>query len=293
MGPFELMDLVGIDVGFEVSKSFYAQSFGEPRWRPSMLAARKVGVGRPRPQDRARLVRVPRGRRAPPARPRPAGAAGGDGARRDRAAGPRWPTSCATPPRRRAGGSPTRRRDGEVPALVVDCGGHERGATPPLQGGPQVDPVRRGAARRARPGGQRRRLLRRRPARRARRAHAQPDAPRTRPRARRRRSSPRSAATSSGSATRPASCSAGSSRQLVNEACFALGEGVGSPEDIDAGMVLGLNHPRGPLEWGDAIGPASVLGVLAGPLRGVPRGALPPRARAAARGPHAGPPLRS
>jgi 3-hydroxybutyryl-CoA dehydrogenase len=28
--------------------------------------------------------------------------------------------------------------------------------------------------------------------------------------------------------------------------------------------VLGLNHPRGPLEWGDAIGPASVLGVLAG-----------------------------
>jgi 3-hydroxybutyryl-CoA dehydrogenase len=29
-------------------------------------------------------------------------------------------------------------------------------------------------------------------------------------------------------------------------------------------MVLGLNHPRGPLEWGDAIGPAAVLGVLAG-----------------------------
>src|SRR5215218_9494772 len=45
MGPFELMDLVGIDVGFEVSKSFYAQSFGEPRWRPSMLAARKVAAG--------------------------------------------------------------------------------------------------------------------------------------------------------------------------------------------------------------------------------------------------------
>jgi 3-hydroxybutyryl-CoA dehydrogenase len=50
--------------------------------------------------------------------------------------------------------------------------------------------------------------------------------------------------------------------QLVNEACFALGEGVGSPEDIDAGMVLGLNHPRGPLEWGDAIGPGQVLAAL-------------------------------
>ena len=52
--------------------------------------------------------------------------------------------------------------------------------------------------------------------------------------------------------------------QLVNEACFALGEGVGAAADIDAGMVLGLNHPRGPLEWGDAIGAPSVLGVLAG-----------------------------
>ena len=72
--------------------------------------------------------------------------------------------------------------------------------------------------------------------------------------------------------------------QLVNEAAFALGEGVGAPEDIDAGMVLGLNHPRGPLEWADAIGLDHVLGVLDGLQRRVPRGALPPRAGAAARG---------
>jgi len=52
--------------------------------------------------------------------------------------------------------------------------------------------------------------------------------------------------------------------QLVNEACFAAGEGVGTRADIDAGMRLGLNHPRGPLEWGDEIGPGVVLGVLAG-----------------------------
>ncbi len=45
MGPFELMDLVGVDVGFEISKSFYAQSFGEPRWRPSPIAARYVAAG--------------------------------------------------------------------------------------------------------------------------------------------------------------------------------------------------------------------------------------------------------
>jgi len=50
--------------------------------------------------------------------------------------------------------------------------------------------------------------------------------------------------------------------QLVNEAAFAVGEGVGAPADVDAGMVLGLNHPRGPLEWGDEIGPTEVLVLL-------------------------------
>ncbi len=45
MGPFELMDLVGVDTGFEVSKSFFEQSFGEPRWRPSPIAARYVAAG--------------------------------------------------------------------------------------------------------------------------------------------------------------------------------------------------------------------------------------------------------
>src|SRR2546421_7922440 len=45
MGPFELMDLVGVDTGFEVSKSFFQQSFGEPRWRPSPITARYVAAG--------------------------------------------------------------------------------------------------------------------------------------------------------------------------------------------------------------------------------------------------------
>jgi 3-hydroxybutyryl-CoA dehydrogenase len=50
--------------------------------------------------------------------------------------------------------------------------------------------------------------------------------------------------------------------QLVNECAFARGEGVGSAADIDSGMVLGLNHPRGPLAWGDALGLDHVLAVL-------------------------------
>jgi 3-hydroxybutyryl-CoA dehydrogenase len=52
--------------------------------------------------------------------------------------------------------------------------------------------------------------------------------------------------------------------QLVNEAWFAVGEGVGSEDDVDTGMVLGLSHPRGPVAWGEAIGLEHVMAVLDG-----------------------------
>ncbi|MGH2521243.1 MAG: 3-hydroxyacyl-CoA dehydrogenase family protein, partial [Anaerolineales bacterium] len=51
---------------------------------------------------------------------------------------------------------------------------------------------------------------------------------------------------------------------LVNEAATALMEGVASPADIDTAMRLGVNYPRGPLEWGDLIGLDVVLGVMRG-----------------------------
>ena len=41
---------------------------------------------------------------------------------------------------------------------------------------------------------------------------------------------------------------------MLNEACFALGEGVAGVADIDAGVRLGLNHPMGPLTLADFIG---------------------------------------
>ncbi|AOH83246.1 3-hydroxybutyryl-CoA dehydrogenase [Sphingomonas panacis] len=41
---------------------------------------------------------------------------------------------------------------------------------------------------------------------------------------------------------------------MLNEACFALGEGVASVRDIDLGCQLGLNHPMGPLTLADFIG---------------------------------------
>jgi 3-hydroxybutyryl-CoA dehydrogenase len=46
MGPFELIDLIGLDVNLSVARSFYAQG-GEPeRWRPSPIQQRLVDEGR-------------------------------------------------------------------------------------------------------------------------------------------------------------------------------------------------------------------------------------------------------
>jgi 3-hydroxybutyryl-CoA dehydrogenase len=41
---------------------------------------------------------------------------------------------------------------------------------------------------------------------------------------------------------------------LINEAAFAVMEGVATPEAVDAVMKLGMNHPMGPLELADFIG---------------------------------------
>ncbi len=46
MGPFELTDLVGVDVNLDVATSFWEQSFHEPRWQPHPIQARMVASGR-------------------------------------------------------------------------------------------------------------------------------------------------------------------------------------------------------------------------------------------------------
>jgi 3-hydroxybutyryl-CoA dehydrogenase len=49
---------------------------------------------------------------------------------------------------------------------------------------------------------------------------------------------------------------------MINEAVFALEEGIASREDIDTVMKLGMNHPMGPLELADFVGLDIVLDVL-------------------------------
>ena len=255
MGPFELMDLVGIDVGHAVARSLYEQSHGEPRWRPSPLAARMAAGGRLGRKSGQGWYSYPPGRPPDPPAPEPGG---GDGlvvvAGESATAG--WLLEAAAAAGWNAS-TPSEAQDA-VPFLIVDCGAAED--DPPLQGGPQLLHCDVAPLSAQDPGGGSAGFflpspvldrglveLTRTPA----------TAPATAAAAERFFATLGRRAEWVGDG--PGLVSGRMLALLVNEACFALGEGAGSADDIDAGAELGLNHPRGPLAWGDEIGPAAVL----------------------------------
>ncbi len=49
---------------------------------------------------------------------------------------------------------------------------------------------------------------------------------------------------------------------LVNEAAFAIGEGVADGMIIDLAMTLGTNYPRGPISWGREMGYGKIASIL-------------------------------
>jgi len=51
---------------------------------------------------------------------------------------------------------------------------------------------------------------------------------------------------------------------MINEAFFTLGDGLATPEDIDKAMMLGCNHPIGPLALADLIGNDTLLHIIEG-----------------------------
>jgi 3-hydroxybutyryl-CoA dehydrogenase len=288
MGPFELMDLVGVDTGFEISKSFFEQSFGEPRWRPSPITARYVAAGMYgrksgrgyydygdadaptgapyRPQDPAAIDSGP-----------PVGgegvvviSGGGTLAEELRSA------ASLAGYEVRAPHAPT---GGVLPALVLECdrspvrrsrgplldSAHpdRRGTPPSPQGGARLVLCAQGSLGTLDPDGSSVGF------------HVLPplDHAGLVELTRGESSSPLAA----GRAERffqalgkhvvwvgdaPGLVLGRIVCQVVNESSFALGEGVGEARDIDLGMVLGLSHPRGPFEWADAIGLDHVLAVL-------------------------------
>jgi 3-hydroxybutyryl-CoA dehydrogenase len=265
MGPFELMDLVGIDVGFEVAKSFEELSFGEPRWRPSPIQARMVAAGRlGRKTGRGYYEYGEDGSYRPedPEPPAPGAeplvlALLGDG-----------PVADGLRERARAAGHEL--REGGPAELVVDAGIHRELARP-------------GVAPPALPGGAPAVVLCAASSLAARGAagavgfHVLPpleDA--TLVELTRLPGTPAFASeaaesffTGLGFLTEwvedaPGLVLGRIVSQLVNEAAFAIAEGVGSAEDVDTGLTLGLSHPRGPVAWSEAIGIEHVLAVLDG-----------------------------
>src|SRR5215204_6416307 len=118
MGPFELMDLVGIDVGFEVAKSFTELSFGEPRWRPSPIQARMVDAGRLGRKSGRGYYEYAEDTPYRPDDPDPPTPGGGDGMLV--AVLGRGPTADAL--RERARGAGYELREGGPAELVVDAG---------------------------------------------------------------------------------------------------------------------------------------------------------------------------
>ena len=50
---------------------------------------------------------------------------------------------------------------------------------------------------------------------------------------------------------------------IITEAGWAMADGIASAEDIDTAMRLGMNYPKGPVEWAEEIGEDTVLELLA------------------------------
>jgi 3-hydroxybutyryl-CoA dehydrogenase len=261
MGPFELQDLVGIDTGYEVALSFHELSFGEPRWRPSPLSARMVAAGRLGRKSGRGWYEYPRERPEDPPAPE-----GGGGASRIVVVAGELAVAQELRALAAQAGFDARGQDeaaGEIPWLLVDCGADPDG--PPLQGGPVALLCADGSLHALDGGGG------------AVGFHVLPplDAAAvvelTRGPGTAELAADRAVELFAALGKRTAWVGDGPGLvlgrivcQLVNEACFAVGEGVGSAEDVDDGMVLGLNHPRGPFAWCEAIGAEHVLAVLDG-----------------------------
>jgi 3-hydroxybutyryl-CoA dehydrogenase len=298
MGPFELMDLVGVDVGFGISKSFFEQSFGEPRWRPSPITARYVAAG---------LYGRKSGRGYYSYENKDTGAGGG--VTRARSGATSGPQRRADPeplrPERPGHGegviviagsgvlaeelrhaaaqagyevrSPHDPTGGVLPALIVECdrlpASREGAATDsrsrdareqsPPQGGAHLLLCQAGSLGALDPGGSAVGFHVLAPLEHAGLVEL----------TRNESSSPLAAARAerffaalgmhvAWVADAPGLVLGRIVCQVINECAFALGEGVGGAQDIDTGMVLGLSHPRGPLAWADTIGLDHVLTVL-------------------------------
>jgi 3-hydroxybutyryl-CoA dehydrogenase len=258
MGPFELMDLVGIDVGFEVAKSFAELSFGEPRWRPNPIQARMVAAGRLGRKTGRGYYEYSEGGSYRPNDPGPPSPGGGNGTAL--ALLGQGPLAAGLRELARSAGYEL--REGGPVELVLDAG-PEPHPSPPGGAPLIVLCAASSLAARGEPSAVGFHLL---PPLDDARLVELTRLPTT-------QSFACEAAerffASLGFLTEwvgdaPGLVLGRIVAQLVNEAAFAIGDGVGSADDVDTGLTLGLSHPRGPVAWSEAAGLEHVLAVLDG-----------------------------
>jgi 3-hydroxybutyryl-CoA dehydrogenase len=236
LGPFGLMDLVGLDVAHAVMKSMYQQYYEEPKYRPSFLAEPRVAAG---------LLGRKTGR-------------GWYAYRKDGAV---EPIPEAQPPKARPDAvwavpelkelvsslscecvsTPS---DASV-CLVAPLGKDATTAALELDLDPKrtvaLDPLFGFAKRRT--------LM---------------TTPATRPEV---RDAAQGLLASTGIPVSVINDSPGFVAQrvvahIVNVGCDIMQMRIATPEDLDRAVMLGLGYPRGPLAMGDALGPAKILAIL-------------------------------
>jgi 3-hydroxybutyryl-CoA dehydrogenase len=244
MGPFELLDLTGLDVSHPVMESIYRQYYGEPRYRPSALAAQRLAGGLLGRKSGRGFYAYPDGKQqVPPAPAVPA-------ARPPRVwvSGERPPFAAAVRELVfRLGGTLDESQSPQDGALcVVTPLGEDATACAVREG---LDAARTVAID-ALCGLDRHRTLM--------------TTPLTSVAA---RDEARGLFAADGVPVSLVRDSAGCVAQrvlahIVNIGCDIAQQGIATPEDIDRAVTLGLGYPKGPLALGDALGPRTVLAIL-------------------------------
>ena len=236
IGPFGLMDLVGLDVNHAVMKSMYHQYFEEPKYRPSFLVEARVAAGlHGRKTGRGWYEYAKDGTAGPIPEP----------------SIPSKKPDCvwAVPELKellaKLGAQPKNSPDEKSICFVAPLGSDATTAALALQ----LDPTRTVAVDPLFGFSKRRTLM---------------TTPVTKPEV---RDAAHALLASDGVPVSVIKDSPGFVAQrvvahIVNVGCDIMQMRICSPEDLDRAVMLGLGYPRGPLGFGDALGAGRILAVL-------------------------------
>ncbi|WP_029721270.1 3-hydroxyacyl-CoA dehydrogenase [Saccharopolyspora rectivirgula] len=237
MGPFELLDLTGLDVSHPVLESIWSGFYAEPRLRPSPVTRNRLEAGLLGRKSGAGFYSYTEDGKQEPPQPQPPAATGL----------PVWSDSAELLDRLERAGVPVERteRPSEQAVVALTVAGESAADQALSRGLPAqrtcgVDVL----------GWDSRYTVGVHPA-------TEPQAARELWAALAATGRPVSIVRDAPGLIAPRILAA-----IVNTACFIAEQRLASPQDIDTAVRLGLGYPRGPLEWGQQFGPDRLLGVL-------------------------------